>query len=502
MHNIDYMINAGIVSYFKTENPLIDGFILIFMATITSYLISRKHIIVDSSKKIFNKYFSKHFTYKVKLLAFESSSNRRYPTTQSSTAYNSVNFCIKNIMKCEIKEITENYDSFKRFNKLYENYDGEFELHDKIGYDITQSEIFKITDTIYGIYDIIIEDNDKKKENDTVTICGKKKYLTLMSNISLEEISIFIEKCIKIFDDHQEKVTSKGPFIFTYKGIKNNIPIYEEKYFKTLQTFENSIFDNKQELLDAISKFENKEYYKNHPQITRKIITLFHGEPGTGKTFSIRLIAHKLRRNIIVIGLNKIKSIDELNSVLFFNKINEHKIKPTDCVFVIEDLDAMTELLKNREYQKDTKNDTVSNFISLLTDKKNNDSDKNENNTDTIDNSKSCNSNTQNTLTMSDVLNTLDGIFKLDEYVIAFSTNHIDQLDPAFLRDQRITHKIKFTKCSKNVVKDIIEKWYKITLSEEELLLLKDNILTLANIATICDKYDNYKDTLQCIVKY
>ena len=36
---------------------------------------------------------------------------------------------------------------------------------------------------------------------------------------------------------------------------------------------------------------------------------------------------------------------------------------------------------------------------------------------------------------MADVLNTLDGIYKLDNFVIAFSTNHIEQLDPAFLRD-------------------------------------------------------------------
>ena len=494
MNNIDVMLNVGIVSYFKTGNPLIDGFILMFMATTTSYFFSRKHKIIKNIKTVFDKCLSNQFKYKIKLLAFETSCNRRYPSIQSSISYNAVNFCIKNVIKCEIKEITENYDAFKRFNQLYEDYDDKFELHDKVGYDITQSQVFLIDDNIYGLYDVEIEEDRKNKDNNTTTINGKKKYLSLMSNISLEHINEFIEKCIKTFDNYQEKVTSKGPFIFTYKGIKNNCPTYEERYFRTLQTFNNSIFDSKEELVNAITKFRDEKYYIKHPHITRKLIPLFYGEPGTGKTFAIRLIAKELQRNIIVVPLNKIKSIDELNSVLFFNKLNEHKITPDNCVFVIEDLDAMTELLKNRKYQaNDNKQDTVSEFISLLkSDKKDVDEEK-EMNLNTLSSSST------STLTMSDVLNTLDGIYKLDNYVIAFSTNHIEQLDPAFLRDQRITHNIEFKKCSRKVLKEIIEQWYDVKLSKQDLLKLKDNTLTLANIATICDKCDTYDELLELL---
>jgi len=153
----------------------------------------------------------------------------------------------------------------------------------------------------------------------------------------------------------------------------------------------------------------------------------------------------------------------------------------------------MTELLKSRKYQSiDNKQDTVSEFISLLTSEK---KDKDVDNEITISNSGTC------TLTMSDVLNTLDGIYKLDNYVIAFSTNHIKQLDSAFLRDQRITHKIEFKKCSRKVLKGIIEQWYDIKLSKQNLLKLKDSVLTLANIATICDKCDDWCDALELLTK-
>ena len=146
----------------------------------------------------------------------------------------------------------------------------------------------------------------------------------------------------------------------------------------------------------------------------------------------------------------------------------------------------MTELLKSRKYQHiDKKEDVASSLLSLLT------LDKNKDDTEsTIDNSK------PSTLTMSDVLNILDGIYTLDNYVIIFSTNHIEQLDPAFLRDQRITHKIEFKNCSRNILKKIIEQWYDVKLSEQDLLKLKDNTLTLANIVTMCDKCDTIEEVI------
>ena len=82
----------------------------------------------------------------------------------------------------------------------------------------------------------------------------------------------------------------------------------------------------------------------------------------------------------------------------------------------------MSDLLKNRNNKTEQKDENnVSDLISLLKEKNN----KNE----------AVDINKKNTLTMADVLNTLDGIYKLDNFVIAFSTNHIEQLDPAFLRD-------------------------------------------------------------------
>jgi ATP-dependent 26S proteasome regulatory subunit len=157
----------------------------------------------------------------------------------------------------------------------------------------------------------------------------------------------------------------------------------------------------------------------------------------------------------------------------------------------------MTELLKSRMYQPNDKNkDIATELITLLktSDKKN----KNDNNDDK-DGDNISNNSTVSTLTLSDVLNILDGIYTLDNYVITFSTNHIEKLDPAFLRDQRITHKIEFKNCSRNILKEIIEQWYKVKLSEKDLIKLKDNSFTLANIVTLCDKCDTAEQVISLL---
>ena len=110
-----------------------------------------------------------------------------------------------------------------------------------------------------------------------------------------------------------------------------------------------------------------------------------------------------------------------------------------------------------------------------------------------------CQTNTKSSLTMSDILNVLDGIYKLDNYIIIFSTNHIKQLDNAFLRDQRITHKIEFKKCSKLILKKIIELWYDIKISNKNMKVLQDDKLTLANITTLCDRCDTYMEVINLI---
>ena len=138
MSNIDFILKSSIFSYFKTDNPIIDGFIMLSIASTSSYLFTKKNNIIKKVKKALSNCFLKKFKYKINLLAYETTGTRRFPSIQSSISYNAINFCIKNIIKCEFHEITENFDSFINNDDIESDI---LKVRVKVGYDITQSEM-------------------------------------------------------------------------------------------------------------------------------------------------------------------------------------------------------------------------------------------------------------------------------------------------------------------------------------------------------------------------
>ena len=198
-----------------------------------------------------------------------------------------------------------------------------------------------------------------------------------------------------------------------YENIKNVSEIYENKisilYDYSLIKREkrklNTIYLNNnqgQKLLQDIKCFINgkNNYIKNN--ILYKRNYLLYGKPGTGKSSLILALASELNYQIRIINLSSIRGISDL----LYNLKN-----PEKTLFVFEDIDAMTNILDNRE----------------------------ENNDDIIIN------NDKNSLTLSDILNILDGLYTSEGAICIFTTNHKEKLDKAFLRDGRMDYKLELT---------------------------------------------------------
>ena len=460
LNTLETIISASLITSLQSNSSSIYSFIpyvIVFF-----YYVFLK---LDTWTQMMRTLCEKKFKYTVKVLSYESSNPYR-PKTRSTLSYNAVTYYIKDKYLHEsqygISNITENYYAlYGNIGDSYKNHDDTI-VQQKIGYDITQPGAFFIEDGIYCKYETIVkEQTNLDKEYVKLT----HKYLHIMSNKNMNHIDTFI-KCMSHFDKYMQSCLSKGPFIFTYKGTMKDTKntVFDEKYFKSNQTLDNSIFDNKPDILSMLSKFNDTKYYQRHTSLTQKIVLLCHGEPGTGKTFTIRLVAKELKRHVVIVPLNKIKTIDELNSVLFFKKINDYDITPEECIFVFEDLDAMTDLLSNRNENKNIKKQHVGDKELIKVFKKS---------LETKDSSTLLGAENNVSITMSDILNLLDGTYMLHNYVITFSTNHIDKLDPAFLRDQRITHNIEFRRCSKSVLIKIIETWFSKPLESKYKSKLK-----------------------------
>lgn len=231
--------------------------------------------------------------------------------------------------------------------------------------------------------------------------------------------STLISTTMTIYFANKKKFLKK-----LYENIKNVSEIYENKisilYDYSLIKREkrrlNTIYinnNNGQKLLQDVKSFINGKdnYIKNN--ILYKRNYLLYGKPGTGKSSLILALASELNYKVRIINLSSIRGVSDL----LYNLKN-----PENTFFVFEDIDAMTNILDNRE-----NND--SEIITI---------------------------NNKDTLTLSDILNILDGLYTSEGAICIFTTNHIEKLDSAFLRDGRMDYKLELTDLDKETANKMI----------------------------------------------
>jgi SpoVK/Ycf46/Vps4 family AAA+-type ATPase len=177
---------------------------------------------------------------------------------------------------------------------------------------------------------------------------------------------------------------------------------------------------------------------------------MFHGEPGCGKTSTIKAIANVGNRHIINLHLSEIKSKEQLTH-LFFNddihvwdngKTERYNIPVSERMYVIEDIDAMGDLVLKREWKKPTVKKPVE------FDERGNIIEEDE------------------PIDLAFILNLLDGTLESEGRILALSTNFPERIDTALIRPGRIDMIIEFKKCSSQMLKQMMESFYEIEVRE------------------------------------
>jgi len=111
-------------------------------------------------------------------------------------------------------------------------------------------------------------------------------------------------------------------------------------------------------------------------------------------------------------------------------------------IYVIEDIDAMGEVVLKREWKKPPESKKEIKFDEFGNIR--------EEETNPID--------------LSFLLNLLDGTLESSGRIIAISTNFPERIDRALIRPGRIDMIIHFKKCSTKILQEMIESFYDITL--------------------------------------
>ncbi|KAI8803357.1 P-loop containing nucleoside triphosphate hydrolase protein [Cladochytrium replicatum] len=148
-----------------------------------------------------------------------------------------------------------------------------------------------------------------------------------------------------------------------------------------------------------------KEFYESETWYADRGIPyrrgyLFYGHPGTGKTSLVTALAGELQLNIYVINLSGLLSDEGLSQMMVSTS--------SKCILLLEDVDAA--LASTNRAEKTPQNGARRELQ----------------------------------VTLSGLLNALDGAAAQEGRIVVMTTNHIEKLDPALIRPGRVDRKIFF----------------------------------------------------------
>ncbi|KAK0501818.1 P-loop containing nucleoside triphosphate hydrolase protein [Armillaria luteobubalina] len=149
---------------------------------------------------------------------------------------------------------------------------------------------------------------------------------------------------------------------------------------------------------------------------------LLHGVPGSGKTSLIHSLAGELGLDIYVVSLSSKGMSDNTLTTLMGHV-------PSRCILLLEDLDAA--------FTRSVSRDSTSTGAPTTTSTTAGTSDTNTTNND------------GSTLSLSGLLNSLDGVAAAEGRLLFATTNHIERLDPALSRPGRMDVWVNFTHATK-----------------------------------------------------
>ena len=165
-------------------------------------------------------------------------------------------------------------------------------------------------------------------------------------------------------------------------------------------------------IVDSIRKFmDNKQWYEEH-YIPYHFGLLLYGPPGTGKSSIIKALTEEFDANVMYIqGRYTTKAFAD-NTGGWIHNVNG-SVKPS--FVIIEDVDKCKAFRKPREY--------VDGMLATKT------SIEEDNNIAEM--------------TLGTIMNVIDGLNSPENVIWIFTTNHIDELEPAVIRPGRIDLKVE-----------------------------------------------------------
>jgi hypothetical protein len=365
-------------------------------------------------------------------------------------------------------------------NVKYVVYDANFDSFKMVEF----TNFFSVTDNIRVTLDKLVENIDKREHNYKV----EKFTLSLYPrHNNMELVKEYLETARKDYQSYTTLKALNQQKIFVLDNFDRNFPNFTQLNFESNKTFNNLFFEGKEALITKLDFFLNNKNTYHTLGIPYTMGMLFHGEPGTGKTSTIKAIANYTNRHIVILSTKYIKTYNQLKECLLGEFIHEYRIPYDKRLYVIEELDCSgwESIICRREEKGGDGNGMVkspSKELELAAAVKLLEGDSGVGKEDTASAAMSLLKKNELSITLSELLELLDGIIEMPGRMIVFTTNHPDKLDPALIRPGRIDVNICFKKLNREDVNRLYRLWF-----NEELCLdkVKDYEYTQASLGEL-----------------
>jgi hypothetical protein len=421
--------------------------------------------ILDKISSVYDKVFSNYF---IKEIKFE----QMYQ--EGHVLYNMFYHHNNNIL--ELIRAIETYVSNNFKHKLINNLNYEYNWTRK-EYEI----VYTPSNNVWVQLNKDIEINFYKSKKITDKAIIDEQTITIRSKLE-GPLNKFITDADAYYKQY---FNDKLLFTLQLASKEKDVFLYKKYYLNNTKTFDTIFFDKKEQFLNLVDMFLNKTGPYARDGIPHKLGLLMYGRPGTGKTSIIKALAKKTNRNIFNVPLSSIKTNKCLYKTMFDLKFEidngEYRASFKDIIFVLEDIDCISEIVKKREQYvledkiKSKKLEMFFKNIEKNIEKKENDEFKT---LEQITKTKSLfdkeDEDKDDLLNLSGILNAIDGVIDCPERILILTTNYPEQLDPALIRPGRIDFTLNMDYMSYENIIRMFEFYTKIKLTDEQVLSIKN----------------------------
>ncbi len=312
--------------------------------------------------------------------------------------------------------------------------------------------------------------------------------MRLTSSLTCKEIICFMDSLVKAYETDKSSDLNTSPQIFIIKqsGVSQSVSYHsnttggnakenlrQAKQMaistapKTLEFTKRPFHSNKapsnvlgetaKTLFQKLDFFQNNREWYSKKGIPYHFTALLSGEPGVGKTSSIKAVSNKLKKHVFIVDCSKIVTSTQFQHLFYDETVHvdvggsttTFNIPIEDRMYILEELDILGNVLLDRKYKLVEENPVPGE------------------------------------LTLDDFLNLLDGNNETPGRTIIMTSNYPERLDKALVRGGRVDINAKFKYPTNQEIVEYAKFFYD---TDSEVKLDKDVELGLsyADVCQVC----------------